>query len=31
MEPDDREAMVGYFEDTATFLINQDPLSLRPS
>lgn len=31
MAPADREAMLGYFEDAATFLINQDPLSLRPS
>jgi hemoglobin len=28
---DDRQAIVGYFEETATFLINQSPLSLRPS
>lgn len=31
MGSDDRQAMVGYLEDTATFLINQSPLSLRPS
>lgn len=31
MEPDDRRAMLAYFEDAATFLVNQDPLSLRPS
>jgi len=29
--PEDRRAMVEYLEQAATFLINQDPLSLRPS
>ena len=28
---EDEEAMLAYFTDAATFLINQDPLSLRPS
>ena len=31
IEPDDRQAIVGYLEDTASFLINQSPLTLRPS
>lgn len=28
---EDRAAMTAYFEDAATFLINQHPLSMRPS
>jgi hemoglobin len=31
MEPDDRAAMLAYLGDAATFLINQHPLSLRPT
>jgi hemoglobin len=31
MDLDDRALMVGYLEDAATFLVNQHPLSLRPS
>ena len=31
MEDDDRRSMVTYVQEAATFLINQHPLSLRPS
>jgi hemoglobin len=31
LSEDDEAAVLAYFSDAATFLINQDPLSLRPS
>ena len=31
LTPEDEAAVLAYFTDAATFLVNQDPLSLRPS